>query len=86
MGHAVIVGAGPGGAALAYLLARRGIEVTLLERQSDFAREFRGELLLPGGLETFEQMGLWKQLETVPHVTFSAFELRSEGDPHASVE
>ena len=74
MGHAVIVGAGPGGAALAYLLARRGIEVTLLERQSDFAREFRGELLLPGGLETFEQMGLWKQLEAVPHVTLSAFE------------
>jgi len=37
------VGAGPAGAALAYLLARRGIDVTLLERQTDFAREFRGE-------------------------------------------
>ena len=38
----LIVGAGPAGAALAHLLATRGIRVTLLERQSDFAREFRG--------------------------------------------
>ncbi len=43
-----IVGAGPAGAALAYLLARRGIGVALIERQSDFAREFRGEGLMPG--------------------------------------
>ncbi len=86
MGHAVIVGAGPGGAALAYLLARRGIEVTLLERQSDFAREFRGELLLPGGLETFEQMGLWKEFEAVPHVTFSAFEAYVGGERRMRAE
>ncbi len=86
MGHAIIVGAGPGGAALAYLLARRGIEVTLLERQSDFAREFRGELLLPGGLETFEQMALWKELEAVPHVSFSAFEVYVAGKRRTRAE
>src|SRR5205807_8004836 len=41
--HVVIAGAGPAGASLAYLLARRGLGVPLLERQTDFAREFRGE-------------------------------------------
>ncbi|WP_425160350.1 FAD-dependent oxidoreductase, partial [Candidatus Binatus sp.] len=46
MPNAVIVGAGPAGALLAYLLARRGVAVTLLERQTDFSREFRGEILM----------------------------------------
>ncbi len=68
MGRVAIVGAGPGGAVLALLLARRGVEVTLLERQHDFAREFRGEVLLPGGLEPFDQMGLWDEIERVPSV------------------
>jgi 2-polyprenyl-6-methoxyphenol hydroxylase-like FAD-dependent oxidoreductase len=35
VGRVVIVGAGPAGAALAYLLARRGVEVALLERHPD---------------------------------------------------
>ena len=43
VGHVVIVGAGPAGAAFAYLLARRGVEVTLLERHADFEHTFRGE-------------------------------------------
>src|SRR5438552_14479161 len=54
----VVVGAGPAGAALAYLLARRGIGITLLERHTDFAREFRGEALMPSGVDAFVQMGL----------------------------
>ena len=70
MGSVLIVGAGPGGAVLAYLLARRGQDVTLIERHDDFAREFRGEVLLPGGLEPFSQMGLWDRLDAVPHVQF----------------
>ena len=55
MSHVVIVGAGPAGASLAYLLSRRGIEVTLLERQRDFTREFRGEILMPSGSEASER-------------------------------
>src|SRR5262245_12207369 len=69
MSAVIIVGAGPAGASLAFLLARRGIDVTLIERQTDFAREFRGEVLLPGGPEPFKQMKLWNDLERVPHVT-----------------
>jgi 2-polyprenyl-6-methoxyphenol hydroxylase-like FAD-dependent oxidoreductase len=66
MAHAIVVGAGPAGASLAFLLADRGIEVTLLERQRDFAREFRGEVLLPGGIDALQEMGLGTRLQTVP--------------------
>ena len=62
----VIVGAGPAGAALAYLLARRGLPVRLLERHADFSREFRGEGLQPSGLDCLRQMGLEEELAAVP--------------------
>ena len=71
----IVVGAGPAGAALAFLLARRGIEVVLLERHTDFAREFRGEVLLPGGLEAVDQMGLWDAFDRIDHVKLEALEL-----------
>ncbi len=66
MSHVVIVGAGPAGASLGYLLARRGVDVTLLERRRDFAREFRGEVLMPSGIAALEQMGLHAQLAALP--------------------
>ncbi|MGI9589772.1 MAG: FAD-dependent monooxygenase [Myxococcota bacterium] len=61
---AIVVGAGPAGAALAHVLASRGVEVLLLERQLDFAREFRGEVLMPSGVHALEQIGLpgWRGL------------------------
>jgi 2-polyprenyl-6-methoxyphenol hydroxylase-like FAD-dependent oxidoreductase len=79
MSRVLVVGAGPGGATLAYLLARRGIDVVLFERQRDFAREFRGEVLFPSGLEPFRQMGLWNELNAVPHVELGAVELYVNG-------
>ncbi len=79
MGRVVIVGPGPGGSTLDYLLARRGVDVVLLERQTDFAREFRGEVLMPGGLEPFKQIGLWNELNSVPHTALDAVELYVNG-------
>ena len=67
MPSVIIVGAGPAGAALGYLLAHRGIDVTLLERQKDFSREFRGEVLMPSGVEAIEEMGLSGPMATVSH-------------------
>lgn len=68
-GSAIVVGAGPAGALLAYILASRGVPVTLIERQSDFAREFRGEGLLPGGQLMFREAGLWEAFDGLPHAT-----------------
>ncbi len=63
----LVVGAGPAGAALAFLLASRGARVTLVERQSDFEREFRGEVVMPSGLRALEQMGVAGALASLPH-------------------
>jgi 2-polyprenyl-6-methoxyphenol hydroxylase-like FAD-dependent oxidoreductase len=75
MPHAVVVGAGPAGAALSYLLARRGIDVTLLERHTDFAREFRGEGLMPSGVAAFGEMGLGAALDALPQTRITGVDL-----------
>lgn len=66
----IIVGGGPAGALLAYILASRGAPVTLIERQTDFTREFRGEGLAPSGQLMFKEAGLWDAFESVPQVEF----------------
>ena len=75
MAHAVIAGAGPAGASLAYLLARRGLGVTLLERQTDFAREFRGEGLMPSGAEALGAMGLGPALDALPQTRVETLDI-----------
>ena len=71
----VVAGAGPAGAALSYLLARRGVEVTLVERQTDFAREFRGEVLMPSGIDAFTQMGLGREFASLPQRAVTRVEI-----------
>ena len=66
MAHVIVVGAGPAGGALAHLLSHRGVDVTLLERQRDFEREFRGEILLPSGVEALHKIGVGHALPDVP--------------------
>jgi 2-polyprenyl-6-methoxyphenol hydroxylase-like FAD-dependent oxidoreductase len=73
-----IVGAGPAGAALALLFARRGLPVVLIERQTDFAREFRGEGLMPGGVDALEQMGLGPALAELPQSRVERAEIYQE--------
>jgi 2-polyprenyl-6-methoxyphenol hydroxylase-like FAD-dependent oxidoreductase len=73
--RAVVVGAGPAGALLAYLLARRGVAVTLLERQTDFSREFRGEVLMPSGITALHEAGLRQKFSSLPHQALDTVEL-----------
>jgi 2-polyprenyl-6-methoxyphenol hydroxylase-like FAD-dependent oxidoreductase len=75
MARVIVVGAGPAGASLAVVLADRGVEVTLIERQRDFAREFRGEVLLPSGLDALEQLGLSSTLASVPRARPEALDI-----------
>src|SRR5712671_4488214 len=79
VGRVVIVGAGPAGAALAYLLARRGVEVMLLERHPDFERTFRGDGLQPSGVDAFDQMGFGERLRQLPRATINVIELYKGG-------
>ena len=86
MPRVLVVGGGPAGASLAFLLARRGIETTLIERQRDFAREFRGEVLMPSGLEAIDQMGLAAEFEGVETREMQNFELYMNAKRCVSVE
>ena len=52
------MGAGPAGAGLALLLARRGLRVDLIDATARGGRPFRGEGLMPSGLEALAAMGL----------------------------
>jgi 2-polyprenyl-6-methoxyphenol hydroxylase-like FAD-dependent oxidoreductase len=59
---------------LAYLLARGGVAVTLLESRPDFDRQFRGDTLAPPVLELLDALGLADPLlASVPHGTADAF-------------
>src|SRR5581483_5637935 len=62
-----VVGAGPAGALLALLLARRGIAVTLLEMHADFDRDFRGDTVHPAILEILDEVGLAERALELPH-------------------
>ena len=66
MSQVIVVGAGPAGASLAYLLSRSGINTTLIERRQDFGREFRGEVFMPSGIDALQQMGLSSLLDSIP--------------------
>ncbi|MBE9047598.1 FAD-dependent monooxygenase [Pleurocapsales cyanobacterium LEGE 10410] len=79
MARVVIVGAGPTGATMALLLLQRGIEVKLIEASRDFKRLFRGEGLMPSGLNALEQMGLLELLADVPHQAIAAWEFLLSG-------
>ena len=48
-----IVGGGPAGMMLGFLLARAGVEVLILEKHADFLRDFRGDTVLPRLLRRF---------------------------------
>lgn len=63
----VIAGGGPAGAMLALLLARAGVDVTLLEKHADFLRDFRGDTIHPSTLQVLDEIGLAEAFHRLPH-------------------
>ena len=59
---AVVIGGGPGGSTTATLLARRGWQVVLLERER-FPRPHVGESLLPASMPVLEELGVLDEVE-----------------------
>jgi 2-polyprenyl-6-methoxyphenol hydroxylase-like FAD-dependent oxidoreductase len=53
-----IVGGGPAGMVLGFLLARAGVETIILEKHADFLRDFRGDTIHPSTLEIMYELGI----------------------------
>jgi 2-polyprenyl-6-methoxyphenol hydroxylase-like FAD-dependent oxidoreductase len=81
-----VVGGGPGGAVLALLLARAGVDVTLLEAHPDFDREFRGDTLHPSVMEIMDQLGLAERLLELRHTELRTFTLQTASGPFTPVD
>lgn len=79
MNKIIIVGAGPTGVTLAWLMVRAGIKVTLIEAATDFKRTFRGEGLMPSGLDALEQMGLLPLSSDIVHAILDGWEVVLNG-------
>jgi 2-polyprenyl-6-methoxyphenol hydroxylase-like FAD-dependent oxidoreductase len=62
-----IIGGGPAGMMLGLLLARAGLPVTVLEKHTDFFRDFRGDTVHPSTLERFHELGLLDRFLQLPH-------------------
>ena len=62
-----IAGGGPAGIMLAFLLARSGVEVTVLEKWPDFFRDFRGDTIHPSTMDILNELGLLEKFLALPH-------------------
>jgi len=62
-----IVGGGPAGMMLGFLLARAGMEVIVLEKHADFLRDFRGDTIHPSTLELMHELGILDEFLKRPH-------------------
>jgi 2-polyprenyl-6-methoxyphenol hydroxylase-like FAD-dependent oxidoreductase len=72
-----IVGGGPAGAVLAFLLARQGIPVILLEAHKDFDRDFRGDTIHPSVMEIMEELSLSDRLLQLPHAKMHRIQIQT---------
>ncbi|MDH6120727.1 2-polyprenyl-6-methoxyphenol hydroxylase-like FAD-dependent oxidoreductase [Kitasatospora sp. GAS204A] len=75
----LIVGGGPAGALLGCLLARRGIEVLHVEKQSSLERDFRGETLAAPSAVTLRRLGFDAALKAHGYLETSSVTMRMEG-------
>ncbi|MDP4511038.1 FAD-dependent oxidoreductase [Nonomuraea turcica] len=62
----LVCGGGPAGMMLGLLLARAGIEVTVLEKHGDFLRDFRGDTVHASTVRLMDELGLGEKFRRLP--------------------
>jgi hypothetical protein len=77
-----IAGGGPAGMVLGLLLARAGVEVTVLEKHADFLRDFRGDTVHASTVRLMDELGLGEKFRALPQSRLGNFELTdAKGQP-----
>jgi 2-polyprenyl-6-methoxyphenol hydroxylase-like FAD-dependent oxidoreductase len=74
-----IIGGGPAGMVLGLLLARAGVDVTLVEKHGDFLRDFRGDTVHPTTMRLLDELGLWERFSKLPFTAVSNAKFEAEG-------
>ncbi|MGZ4514882.1 MAG: FAD-dependent monooxygenase, partial [Mycobacterium sp.] len=74
-----IIGGGPAGIVLGLLLARAGVQVTLMEKHGDFLRDFRGDTVHPTTMRLLDELGLWEPFAALHFTEVRTAKLESNG-------
>ena len=75
----VIAGGGPAGMVLGLLLARAGVDVTVLEKHADFLRDFRGDTVHPSTMTLLDELGLGEKFAALPQSRLNEVSVPGEG-------
>jgi 2-polyprenyl-6-methoxyphenol hydroxylase-like FAD-dependent oxidoreductase len=76
----LIAGGGPAGMMLGLLLARAGVDVTVMEKHADFLRDFRGDTVHASTLRLLDELGLGTRFEQIPHRLIENALMEIQGD------
>jgi 2-polyprenyl-6-methoxyphenol hydroxylase-like FAD-dependent oxidoreductase len=87
----LVVGAGPTGLTLACVLARRGVDVRIIDKSPEFPNGSRGKGLSPRTLEVLDDLGVIDKILAggvthLPHRKYQGTHVISEVDPEAGRE
>lgn len=75
----IVIGGGPAGVMLGLLLARAGVEVTVMEKHADFLRDFRGDTVHASTLRLLDELGLSDEFAAVPHREIDTLAMTVQG-------
>jgi 3-(3-hydroxy-phenyl)propionate hydroxylase len=75
----LVAGAGPGGLALAVLLAQRGVEVIVVEREAELAHDLRAGTYHPPTVEMFDRLGIGDEIR-VAGIAVRRWQIRDRRD------